>query len=630
MVRKSCSSYYHTDSSLGLYTIRGEFMRASRMLQTVGKSDILPSQVLVDLCEEREEALVPAPFTTGNRTPRPLINPSLGPALPPTLHPPPTLPISHNHSQTAHMTPVASQQAYSPTQSQSSILPSRKVSDQISSPPSGTYTRRRQSSSHAQALSIALNVAQNERVRNAHEEHLMYQHPQSHTKPLGSAFWEAENLVSDESTRTDYGSSIPRRASSGANVGPAWLSRVHERKYAPKHHLKATIPNVSGPYADATSQGEIGWPPVPIPAPLRHSPRLANAALHSRASSSAAAVAAAATTANSVNASPSQLIQKQISANSNNELKMRVPTFVTNGAGQQIKITPSTFTQPSESGTPTNSPPLSTTSTLSAPVTSNAQPPRNGDDKDQTVGLGLGFPSFPQSQRYTFGQNTFVAPNAPESLTTSALTLAGDVRVPPPRMSARRWLRLQKQAAARNAPQNNEASTSTTTTRKMPSRSRSVPSTPRVSAKTPRISSREFEKSVSGGRTYSRIIPNATLPLLNDKSGDAANVDKNTPLFKPNLTNGLDEGFPALSNNMNQNQFRSSSSLNNLYSASLQASRKKQQQQPTPSIKTSKEKRRSASVGSEGSKGKSGNSKKKSSKDSKPQHQRKHSSQSSK
>ena len=619
------------------------------MLQTVGKTDVLPSQVLVDLCEEREEALVPAPFSSGNRTPRPLINPSLGPALPPTLHAPPTLPppIAQSHSQPTHMTPVASHQSYSPTQSHSSILPSRKVSDQISSPPShSAYPRRRQSSSHAQALSIALNVAQNERMRNAHEEHLMYQHPQSHTKPLGSAFWEAENLVSDESTRSDLSSSIPRRASSGANVGPAWLSRVHERKYAPKHHLKATIPNVSGPYADSTTHGEFGWPPVPIPAPLRHSPRLANAALHSRASSSAAAVAAAATTANSVNASPSQLMQKQMAANNTNELKMRVPTFVTNGAGQQIKITPSTFTQPSESGTPTNSPPLSTTSTLSAPVTSTAQPSRNAEDKEQPLGLGLGFPSFPQSQRYTFGQNTFVAPSAPESLTTSALTLAGDVRVPPPRMSARRWLRLQKQAAARNAPQSHQDSAATTSTapRKIPSRSRSVPSTPRVSAKTPRIPSREFEKSVSGGRTYSRIIPNATLPLLNSRSGDASNVSEDTPPFKPNLTTGLDEGFPALSSSSaaasNQNtQFRGSSSLTNLYSASLVASRKQQQQQqqqqaslPAPAP-LSKEKRRSASVGSEGSKGKGGStssSKKKGSKENKTQHQRKHSSQSSK
>ncbi|TIC69812.1 hypothetical protein E3Q02_00725 [Wallemia mellicola] len=612
----------------GLYTIRGEFMRASRMLQTVGKTDILPSQVLVDLCEEREEALVPAPFSAGNRTPRPLTNPSLGPTLGPSLHPPPSLqppPIVQTHSHNTHMTQTASQQSYSPTQSQSSIFPSRKVSDQISSPPA-TFNRRRQSSSHAQALSIALNVAQNERMRNAHEEHLMYQHPQSHTKPLGSAFWEAENLVSDESTRTEQSSSIPRRASSGANVGPTWLSRLHERKYAPKHHLKATIPNVSGPYADATTQAEIGWPPVPIPAPLRHSPRLANAALHSRASSSAAAVAAAATTANSVNASPSQLIQKQIAANNSN-MKIRVPTFVTNGAGQQIRITPSTFTQPSESGTPTNSPPLSTTSTLSAPVTSTAQPSRNGEEKEQTVGLGLGFPPFPQAQRYTFGQNTFVAS---ESLTTSALTLAADVRVPPPRMSARRWLKLQKQAAARNTQTPSKATTttattpSTTTGRKLPTRSRSVPSTPRVSNKTSRISSREFEKSVGGGRTYSRIIPNATLPLLDDKAGDATNVDEDTPPFKPNLTTGLEEGFPALSNNNSQGQFKTSSSLNNLYSASLQASRKKQQQQQ----QSNKEKRRSASVGSETGKNKLNTSKKKSNKDK--QHQRNNSSQSTK
>ncbi|TIA74594.1 hypothetical protein E3P91_00882 [Wallemia ichthyophaga] len=786
----------------GLYTIRGEFMRASRMLQTVGKVDTLPSQVLVDLCEERDDALVPAPFTSGVRTPRPLINPSLGP----TLQPPPgvtTLPSV----QGVHT-------GYSPTQTQSSILPTRKPSEQMtgmtgfgvsalslssSSPPGANGStlqnthqnihtqaqpRRHSSSpSHAHALSLALNAAQSERVRNAHEEHLMYQHPQSHTKPLGSAFWEAENLVSDESTRADMSSSIPRRASSGANVGPAWLARVHERKYAPKHHLKATIPSVVGPYADASVSGsatgdacehaehgelEMGWthphphshtqpfthaqshPPIPIPAPLRHSPRLANAALHSRASSSAEAVAAAATTANSVNASPAQLIQKQMEGGSGSwsgthshihanahttthtptPAQMRIPTFVTNGAGQQIKITPSTFTQPSEANTPTNSPPLSTTSTLSAP----AHAPKEGsgievgegdEDDGATLGLGLGFTPLTSSlssshprYTYTFGQTPSLKP---ETLTTSALTLAADVRVPPPRMSARRWLRLQKQAVARHksesesvegdsatregrkgegdengdglaqvdtqgmqetethsrllSPTHSHSPSPPAHTRSLPTRSRSVPSTPRVLAKTPRVASTsrssgtgtwnregemdryrhdKYEKAISGGRTYSRIIPNASsslptpLPLLDKVSmGNAGGVDRDDPPFKPNLGGfALDDGFPALGSVASGSGSGSSGAHTHSPSPSpshtLLPARKKYSWQPsslgeiaslpkTPHIlntPANHEKRRSASVGSDTSKGKSG-SKKKVGKE-KPQHQRKHSSQSSK
>ena len=621
--------YYYTlkltnpfyNFKIGLYTIRGEFMRASRMLQTVGKSEVLPSHVLVELCDERDEALVPAPYT-GNRTPRPILSTTLQPTLGPTLHPPPLQPtIPHIAPNQAH--------SYSPTQSQSTIVPSRKQSDQVSSPPLHSIHPRGRLSSHAHALSLALNAAQHERLRNSHEEHIMYQHPQSHTKPLGSAFWEAENLVSDESMR-DPTTTIPRRASSGANVGPAWLSRLHERKYAPRHHLKAAIPNVSGPYADSSSMESASaaiWPPVPIPAPLRHSPRLANAALHSRATSSAAAAAAAATTASSVNASPSQLLQKQMQNSiARDDLKIRVPTFVTNGAGQQIRITPSTLTQPSESGTPTNSPPLSTTSTLSAPVGSSHPHTYSQGPSREPQGLGLGFPTGSGPQRnFMFGETVF----APESLMTSALTLA-DVRVPPPKMSARRWLRSQRQQQHQSYETNDNQrdrhhsdNESVSHERRVLTRSRSVPSTPHQ-VRTPRISSREFEKSVNGGRTYSRIIPNATLPFIN---GVKENED--TPPFKPNLNVNLDEGFPALSSR--SNTFRNSSSLSNLYSASLQASQRKQQSVQQHNEDKGK-KRRSASVGSSDGKKeqqKNSNSNNKNNKKSKEkQHQRRHSSQS--